>query len=95
MRKLSLTPNEAAKHGLAIRMDGVRRDGASSFCPLPWISPALARIWPELGAFAPDVVEQLEIDAQYAGYLDRQEADIWLSAATKAALCPPVWIMAR
>ena len=25
---------------------------------------------------APDIVEQLEIDAQYAGYLDRQEADI-------------------
>ena len=24
----------------------------------------------------PDIVEQLEIDAQYAGYLDRQDADI-------------------
>jgi tRNA uridine 5-carboxymethylaminomethyl modification enzyme len=29
-----------------------------------------------LGAFSPDVIEQLEIDAQYAGYLDRQDADI-------------------
>ena len=38
--------------------------------------PELARIWPELGSFEPDVVEQLEIDAQYAGYLDRQDADI-------------------
>ena len=37
---------------------------------------ALARIWPQLAGFAPDVVEQLEIDAQYAGYLDRQDADI-------------------
>ena len=36
----------------------------------------LIEIWPELGDFAPDVVEQLEIDAQYAGYLDRQDADI-------------------
>ena len=36
----------------------------------------LASLWPELGGFAPDVVEQLEIDAQYAGYLDRQDADI-------------------
>ena len=25
MRALSLTPNEAAKHGLTIRQDGVRR----------------------------------------------------------------------
>jgi tRNA uridine 5-carboxymethylaminomethyl modification enzyme len=29
-----------------------------------------------LGAVAPEIVEQLEIDAQYAGYLDRQDADI-------------------
>jgi tRNA uridine 5-carboxymethylaminomethyl modification enzyme len=25
---------------------------------------------------SPDIVEQLEIDAQYAGYMDRQEADV-------------------
>ena len=37
---------------------------------------ALTRIWPELAGFAPDIVEQLEIDAQYAGYLGRQDADI-------------------
>ena len=34
------------------------------------------QIWPELAGFAPEIVEQLEIDAQYAGYLDRQDADI-------------------
>jgi tRNA uridine 5-carboxymethylaminomethyl modification enzyme len=38
--------------------------------------PALVRIWPELGALTPEIVEQLEVDAQYAGYLDRQDADI-------------------
>ncbi len=36
--------------------------------------------WPGSGrnvaAIEPEIVEQLEIDAQYAGYLDRQEADI-------------------
>ncbi len=74
LRNLSLTPNEAAKHGLAIRMDGVRRDGLQLLSLAGF--PELARIWPELGSFAPDVVEQLEIDAQYAGYLDRQDADI-------------------
>ena len=37
---------------------------------------ALTRIWPDLAALTPDIVEQLEIDAQYAGYLDRQEADM-------------------
>jgi tRNA uridine 5-carboxymethylaminomethyl modification enzyme len=36
----------------------------------------LARIWPSLAQIRSDVGEQLEIDAHYAGYLDRQEADI-------------------
>ena len=74
LRNLTLTPNEAAKCGLTIRMDGVRRDGLQLLSLAGF--PELLRIWPELGAFAPDVVEQLEIDAQYAGYLDRQDADI-------------------
>jgi tRNA uridine 5-carboxymethylaminomethyl modification enzyme len=76
MRSLSLTPNEAAKHGLAVRQDGVRR-GAFDLLTLPRVDFAtLGGIWPELQGFASDVVEQLEIDAQYAGYLDRQDADV-------------------
>jgi tRNA uridine 5-carboxymethylaminomethyl modification enzyme len=71
---LALTPNEAAKHGLIIRQDGVRR---SAFDLLSLTGfPELARIWPELGSMEAEIVEQMEIDAQYAGYLDRQDADI-------------------
>ncbi|MGE3159794.1 MAG: tRNA uridine-5-carboxymethylaminomethyl(34) synthesis enzyme MnmG, partial [Xanthobacteraceae bacterium] len=36
----------------------------------------LAAIWPRLNEFAPKIREQLEIDAKYAVYLDRQNADI-------------------
>jgi tRNA uridine 5-carboxymethylaminomethyl modification enzyme len=71
---LSLTPNEAAKHGLTIRHDGVRRTGLDLLSLTDF--PTLTRIWPELGSISSDIVEQLEIDAQYAGYLDRQDADI-------------------
>jgi len=74
LRGRTLTPNEAAKHGLTIRMDGVRRDGLQLLSLTGF--PELARIWPELGSMESDVAEQLEIDAQYAGYLDRQDADI-------------------
>jgi tRNA uridine 5-carboxymethylaminomethyl modification enzyme len=57
-------------------VDGVRRT-AIDLLSLPGVDFAkLTSLWPELGAFAQDVVEQLEIDAQYAGYLDRQDADI-------------------
>jgi tRNA uridine 5-carboxymethylaminomethyl modification enzyme len=36
----------------------------------------LRAVWPELGALRADVVEQVEIDARYAVYMRRQEADI-------------------
>ena len=74
MRSLNLTPNEAAKHGLVVRLDGVRRTALDLLILTNF--PALTRIWPELGSMEPLIVEQLEIDAQYAGYLDRQDADI-------------------
>jgi tRNA uridine 5-carboxymethylaminomethyl modification enzyme len=32
-------------------------------------------VWPEIAGWRADVREQLEIDAGYAGYLDRQAAD--------------------
>ena len=76
MAGLSLTPNQAGKHGLYVRQDGVRRS-ASELLSLPEVDfSRLGRIWPELLEFAPEIVEQLEIDAQYAGYLGRQDADI-------------------
>ena len=36
----------------------------------------LAAIWPELATLDQFVSEQIEIDAKYAVYLDRQQADI-------------------
>ncbi|HEY0282809.1 MAG TPA: hypothetical protein VGC27_09320, partial [Rhizomicrobium sp.] len=76
LRRLNLTPNEAAKHGIAVRLDGTRRS-AFELLSLPDVDfPALAGIWPELHGLGPETVEQLEIDARYSGYLDRQEADI-------------------
>ncbi len=72
----NLTPNEARSHGLAVNLDGQRRTVADLLA-YPSIGFAdLAKVWPELLDFAPDVQEQVEIDAAYAGYLDRQEADI-------------------
>ena len=74
MVSLSLTPNEAAKYGIAVRLDGVRRTALDLMSLTDFSS--VTRIWPELGSIPADIVEQLEIDAQYAGYLDRQDADI-------------------
>ena len=49
----------------------------------------LAAIWPEIAAWPPEVREQIEIDAAYAGYLDRQDAGRRPpSAATKPCVLP-------
>ncbi|MGH7054962.1 MAG: tRNA uridine-5-carboxymethylaminomethyl(34) synthesis enzyme MnmG, partial [Stellaceae bacterium] len=47
-----------------------------------------ARIWPELAAVPPEIAEQLEIDARYAGYLERQERDIAAYRRDEALLLP-------
>jgi tRNA uridine 5-carboxymethylaminomethyl modification enzyme len=73
---LSLTPNAAARHGLKVNLDGMRRS-AFDLLALPDVSiESLAAIWPELAGIAPKIAAQIEIDAKYAVYLDRQTKDI-------------------
>jgi len=72
----SLTPAEADHQGIVMRQDGRRRTAFEllSFPHVHWAD--LARIWPDLGAVAPHIAEQVETDAKYAVYLDRQADDV-------------------
>ncbi len=73
---LNVTPNEAARHGLELRRDGQRRS-AFDLLSYPDIGIAeLARIWPRFAELDEKIASQLEIDAKYAVYLDRQAADV-------------------
>jgi tRNA uridine 5-carboxymethylaminomethyl modification enzyme len=73
---VSLTPTQAKRHGLALNQDGQRRS-AFELLSYPDIGTQdLARIWPNFNALTPQIAAQLEIDAKYAVYLDRQAADI-------------------
>jgi tRNA uridine 5-carboxymethylaminomethyl modification enzyme len=73
---LQITPTEAAKAGLRVNEDGQRRSLVQllSYPGVGWAE--VERLWPELGAWAPAVREQIEVDAAYAGYLDRQQAEV-------------------
>lgn len=73
---LSLTPNEAAGHGLVLNKDGQRRTAFDLLAYPDTDLARLARIWPELAAIPAPIAAQLETDAKYAVYLDRQAADI-------------------
>jgi len=86
---LRMAPPALKRHGVAVNEDGVVRS-AAELLAYPGIDLArLAQIWPELARFAPEIAEQLEIDAQYAGYLDRQERDIASFRRDEALLLPP------
>jgi tRNA uridine 5-carboxymethylaminomethyl modification enzyme len=75
-RSLALTPTEARQHGLPVNLDGQRRS-ALQLLACPGASfERLAAIWPQMRAILPFAREQVEIEARYAGYLERQAADI-------------------
>ena len=75
-KSLAITPNEAARHGLALNRDGHRRS-AFELLAYPEIGWAEMRgIWPELSAIDPSIAVHLEIDAKYDVYLKRQTADV-------------------
>jgi tRNA uridine 5-carboxymethylaminomethyl modification enzyme len=75
-KALAITPNEAAKHGLALNRDGHRRSAFEllAYPEIEW--ETLRGIWPELSAIDPAIAVHLEIDAKYDVYLKRQTADV-------------------
>jgi tRNA uridine 5-carboxymethylaminomethyl modification enzyme len=88
LRRLAMTPSALRARGFAVNADGVPRS-AAELLGYPGIDmAALARLWPELAAIPPEIVEQLEIDARYAGYIERQEEDI-RAFRRDEALCLP------
>lgn len=75
-KSLAITPNEAAKHGLALNRDGHRRSAFEllAYPEIEW--SMLQGIWPELSSVDPSIAVHLEIDAKYDVYLKRQTADV-------------------
>ena len=73
---LSLTPSEARRQGLDVNQDGVRRSAMALLAGGRATLAQLAVIWPEVGGIAADAAEQIDIEARYSSYLDRQDADI-------------------
>jgi tRNA uridine 5-carboxymethylaminomethyl modification enzyme len=85
---LTATPNELNRRGLAVKKDGQRR-GPLEILRQPEVSWAqVTELWPNLENLRPDVVEQIEIEARYAGYLERQDADILAYRRDEELLLP-------
>lgn len=73
---LQETPTVLRKHGIKVNADGVRRS-VMDLLAYPNISFAdLLAVWPDLANTPEFAREQLETEALYAGYIERQAADI-------------------
>ncbi len=91
-KKLTLlvaSPKEVTEGGMIVTQDGKKR-AAMRLLSYPEITVRkLASIWPELARLRPDVIEQMEIEARYATYLERQNADIEAFRRDEALQIPP------
>ena len=74
--ELNATPNELNRRGLAVKKDGQRRGPMELLRQVEVTWGQVTELWPSLKDFRADVIEQIEIEARYAGYLDRQNADV-------------------
>ena len=88
LRSVSLTPDEAARHGIELNRDGRRRT-AFDLLALPGIDiRRLSRVWPSLAEIPAPIAAQLETDARYAPYVERQAADVATLRRDEATALP-------
>ncbi|MBU1347193.1 MAG: tRNA uridine-5-carboxymethylaminomethyl(34) synthesis enzyme MnmG [Alphaproteobacteria bacterium] len=74
-RETRFTPKEAQGLGIAVNADGQRRS-MHDLLAYPGVDLSLFETaFPAISDWSPAVREQVEIDAGYAGYLDRQGAE--------------------
>ena len=77
---LTAKPQELAAHGIKVSQDGVPRTALKLLAhtgegPDAGID-AVLKLWPETASIPSAVLQQVANDSLYAGYLDRQQADI-------------------
>lgn len=76
LKEKTVTPREAARGGLHLNQDGVRRSAYELLSYPDQSIDSLSALWPELKAMDRNVADAVEIEAAYAVYLDRQASDI-------------------
>ncbi len=89
---LTAKPQDLAAHGIKVSQDGVARTALKMLAhtgdgPDAGID-AVLKVWPETASIAPAILQQVANDSLYAGYLDRQQADITAFRKDEALILP-------
>mgnify|MGYP001792775088 CR=1 FL=1 len=72
----SASPHELGQSGMSLKHDG-RRRSAFEVLGFPHVElDAVLSAWPELSVHERPVLEQLSVDATYAVYVERQDAEV-------------------
>jgi len=72
----SITPTQAKKAGISIKQDGIRRSAMELLSFKDVDFSKLEHIWPGFPDFNQEVRDQLEKDAIYINYIERQSAAV-------------------
>src|SRR5690606_31894517 len=87
-RSIVLTPQEAARRGLTINQDGVRRSGYELLSyenvDIAWLDA----LEPAFHHIDRKTAEALEIEAKYAVYMERQRVDVARIQAEESKAIP-------
>ena len=76
LQESSALPKALQSHNLPVPRDGGRRSAADMLTLEDITIESLTGLWPELAGIPQALRPQLEADCRYAGYLERQRADI-------------------
>ena len=86
--KNNLTPNEAKKHNIKIAMDGVKRSCMEVIGQRNVNMAKIRQIFSGIPDYGMSIDNQVEIDAHYMGYLQRQSKDISSFKKDESVLIP-------
>lgn len=76
LQTLSLSPAKAAKQGWSVNQDGRVRTAWEYLSYKDIDFAALSDVWPDVSEISPEISGQIEIEAMYSAYLDRQADDV-------------------
>ncbi|WP_417579053.1 tRNA uridine-5-carboxymethylaminomethyl(34) synthesis enzyme MnmG [Pelagibacterium sp.] len=91
LQTLATTPSQARKAGVNVNADGVRRTAFELMSYPTTTRDDLESVWPEIADLESKTYDQIAIDAQYAVYLERQQADVE-SVKRDEARAIPDWL---
>ena len=76
LKSVKISPNEANKYKIKIAKDGIKRTAIDILSRKDVDFTKIRSIWKKIPKASRSEEEQIEINAHYSGYLEKQEADI-------------------